>query len=443
MTELSFPRELEPFDHLMLKNEHDPRGRSGFLAVSILESQPDPQAIREVYDRASRVVVRLRQKVVVPTIPIAPPEWVIDPAFDLDRHVHEVTVPSPGGLRQLLDLAQPILAAPFDLTRPLWELHIVTGLREAGEAAVLMKTHHAVMDGLAAVELFKQVFDFTPEADAERPSRIPAPAPETTSGADLTRAAVQRLPASTLTGAARLMTDAIGTVTRFAQAPSRSTVEAAKLLQSARRVFFSGPPARPSPLLRNRSADRRFELVDFDLEDLRAVAKAAGGSINDAYLAGVCAVLRRYHEALDSPVDELPLALPISTRTEADPAGGNRFAGAAIAAPVGELDPAKRIRRIGALVRAAKGEPALTAMNGLMPLVVRLPSPMLAAMASMVTGIDVQASNVPGYPVPVYLGGIKVVRTFGFGPVPGVAAMITMSTMAGRCEVTANSDTAA
>ena len=110
---------------------------------------------------------------------------------------------------------------------------------------------------------------------------------------------------------------------------------------------------------------------------------------------------------------------------------------------MGEPDTAERIRRIGTLVRAAKGEPALTAMNGLMPLVVRMPSPLLAAMASRMTGIDVQASNVPGYPVPVYIGGIKVVRTFGFGPVPGVGAMITMSSMAGRCEVTANYDTAA
>ena len=83
-------------------------------------------------------------------------------------------------------------------------------------------------------------------------------------------------------------------------------------------------------------------------------------------------------------------------------------------------------------------------MNGLMPLVVRLP---VAAAGrdglAHDAGIDVQASNVPGYPVPVYIGGIKVVRTFGFGPVPGVGAMITMTSMAGRCEVSANYDTAA
>ena len=143
--------------------------------MSILETAPDPATIRAVYDRASRVVVRLRQKVVVPTLPIGAPEWVVDPAFDLDFHVREASVPAPGGLRQLLDLAQPILAEPFDLDRPLWELHVVTGLREAGEAAVLMKTHHAVMDGMAAVELFKQVFDFSPEGDPDRAVSVPVP----------------------------------------------------------------------------------------------------------------------------------------------------------------------------------------------------------------------------------------------------------------------------
>src|SRR4051794_33746450 len=151
VTELSFPRELEPFDHLMLRSEQDPRGRSGFLAVSLLEAVPEFEQIRATYDRASRVVVRLRQKVVVPSLPVASPQWVIDPDFDLEFHVRRVVLPPPGRLRDLLDYAQPLLAAPFDLARPLWELHLVEGLREEGQAAILMKTHHAVMDGMAAV----------------------------------------------------------------------------------------------------------------------------------------------------------------------------------------------------------------------------------------------------------------------------------------------------
>jgi diacylglycerol O-acyltransferase len=440
VTELSFPKELEPFDYMMLRSEHDPRARSGFLAVSILESVPDFDRVKSIYDRASRVVIRFRQKVVVPTLPLAPPEWVVDPDFELDFHVRRVMLPPPGRLRDLLDFAQPILAAPFDLARPLWELHVVEGLHEGGAAALLLKTHHAVMDGMAAVELLKQLFDFEP--DAERGPLPPLPVPEEISPDALTRAAVARLPVTSAAGVARRATNLVRRAGRVTRNPAGAVGDLGKTLQSAQRVF-GAPPAPPSPLLRGRGIGRRFEVIDFPLDRLRRAGKAAGGSVNDAYLAGVCAVLRRYHEALGVPVDILPLAMPISTRTDDDPAGGNRFAGARIAAPVGEPDPARRIQLIRETVLTARNEPAMNLLGGLMPLMARLPTSVLNAMASRAAATDVQASNVPGYAEPIYIAGVRIVRTFGFGPVPGVGMMITMTTMAGQCEVGINYDTAA
>ena len=82
-------------------------------------------------------------------------------------------------------------------------------------------------------------------------------------------------------------------------------------------------------------------------------------------------------------------------------------------------------------------------LGGLMPLMARLPTSVLNAMASQAAATDVQASNVPGYAEPIYIAGVRIVRTFGFGPVPGVGMMITMTTMAGQCEVGINYDTAA
>jgi hypothetical protein len=135
--------------------------------------------------------------------------------------------------------------------------------------------------------------------------------------------------------------------------------------------------------------------------------------------------------------------MPISTRTDDDPAGGNRFAGARIAAPVGEPDPARRIQMIREMVLTAKNEPAMNLLGGLMPLMARLPASVLNAMASKAASTDVQASNVPGYAEPIYIAGVRILRAFGFGPVPGVGIMITMTTMAGDCEVGVNYDTAA
>src|ERR1700724_1085162 len=103
--------------------------------------------------------------------------------------------------------------------------------------------------------------------------------------------------------------------------------------------------AEPSPLLRRRSLATRSEALDFPLADLHRAAKAGGGSINDAYLAGLCGALGRYHEALGVPVAKLPMGVPVNLRAESDPAGGNRFTGVNLAAPIGTADPIARIQK--------------------------------------------------------------------------------------------------
>ena len=90
---------------LMHRGEANPRTRSGIMALEVLDTTPDWNAFRARFENASRRAVRLRQKVVVPTLPTAPARWVIDPDFNLDFHVRRVRVPRPGSLREVLDLA--------------------------------------------------------------------------------------------------------------------------------------------------------------------------------------------------------------------------------------------------------------------------------------------------------------------------------------------------
>src|ERR1700684_3964119 len=108
--------------------------------------------------RASRGVIRMRQKVVVPSVPVAAAQWVVDPDFDLDYHLRRVALPAPGTQRQLLVLAAGQLASPLDLARALWEVVYVEGL-EGGRAALLSKFSHAISDGVGGIELFGQVYD--------------------------------------------------------------------------------------------------------------------------------------------------------------------------------------------------------------------------------------------------------------------------------------------
>ena len=153
--------------------------------------------------------------------------------------------------------------------------------------------------------------------------------------------------------------------------------------------------AEPSPLLRRRSLATRSEAIDIPLSDLHRAAKAGGGSINDAYLAGLCGALGRYHEALGVPISSLPMAVPVSLRAESDAAGGNRFTGVNLAAPIGTEDPIARMKKIRAQMTQRRDEPAMDIIGSIAPLLSVLPGPLLESMTGSVVGSDVQASNVP------------------------------------------------
>ena len=150
-------------------------------------------------------------------------------------------------------------------------------------------------------------------------------------------------------------------------------------------------------------------------------AKAAGGSINDAYLAALCGALRLYHDAFGLPVATLPMAVPVSLRSDADPAGGNRFVGVNLAAPIGVVDPRERISKVRAQMTHKREERALDMVGAIAPVASLLPDTVLEAMAGSVVNSDVQASNVPVYAGDTYIAGAKVLRQYGIGPLPGVA----------------------
>ncbi|HXZ77657.1 MAG TPA: wax ester/triacylglycerol synthase family O-acyltransferase, partial [Streptosporangiaceae bacterium] len=432
------PDELSPLDYLLYRGESQPATRSAFLDVEILDRPADWARLREALDRASRVVVRMRQKVVIPPVPITSARWVIDPDFNLDYHLRRVALPAPGTLRQLLDLAEVTLQSPLDTSRALWEALYVEGL-ESGRAALLIKLSHAITDGLGGLALFEQLYDA--ERDPEPRPLPPLPIPRDVSGDDLLRSGLERLPETALSAYWNTLGGVAGTVGRLIRQPGPTVANTIGFTGSALRVL-GGLPAEPSPLLRRRSLVSRTYVLEVPLADLRAAAKAVGGSVNDAYLAGLCGGLGRYHEALGVPLDALPLAIPVSLRTGDDPASGNRFAGVTIAAPMSETDPAERMRLIRYQVIARRSEPAIDVIGRFAPILSILPDAALLPIAERVTSADVQASNVPGYAQETFLAGAKVERQYGMGPLPGVAMMAVLISRAGTCTVTVRYDTA-
>ncbi|GAB7143360.1 WS/DGAT/MGAT family O-acyltransferase [Mycobacterium riyadhense] len=429
--------ELGPVDYLMHRGEANPRTRSGIMALELLDTTPDWERFRTRFENASRRVLRLRQKVVVPTLPTAAPRWVVDPDFNLDFHVRRVRVSEPGTLREILDLAEVILQSPLDISRPLWTATLVEGLPD-GKAATLLHVSHAVTDGVGGVEMFAEIYDL--ERDPPPRATPPQPIPEDLSPNDLMRQGINHLPIAIVGGVLGALSGAVSVAGRVVLDPASAVSGIVGYALSSMRVINRA--AEPSPLLRRRSLTTRTEAIDIRLADLHKAAKAGGGSINDAYLAGLSGALRRYHAALGVPISTLPMAVPVNLRADADAAGGNRFTGVNIAAPLGTADPVARMKKIRAQMTQRRDEPAMNVIGAMAPVLSVLPTAVLEGISGSVIGSDVQASNVPVYPGDTFIAGAKILRQYGIGPLPGVAMMVVLISRGGWCTITVRYDRA-
>ncbi len=429
--------ELGPVDYLMHRGEANPRTRSGIMALELLDTTPDWERFRSRFENASRRVLRLRQKVVVPTLPTAAPRWVVDPDFNLDFHVRRVRVSGPGTLREVFDLAEVMLQSPLDISRPLWTATLVEGLAD-GKAATLLHVSHAVTDGVGGVEMFAEIYDL--KRDPPPRSTPPQPIPQDLSPNDLMRDGINHLPMAVLSGVLGAVSGAVTVAGRAIMEPGSTVSGIVGYALSGIRVMNRA--AEPSPLLRRRSLTTRTEAIDIPLSDLHKAAKAGGGSINDAYLAGLCGALRRYHVALGVPISTLPMAVPVNLRAADDAAGGNQFTGVNLAAPLGTADPVQRMKKIRAQMTQRRDEPAMNIVGAIAPVLSVLPTAILEGITGSVIGSDVQASNVPVYPGDTYIAGAKILRQYGIGPLPGVAMMVVLISRGGWCTITVRYDRA-
>jgi diacylglycerol O-acyltransferase len=431
------PEELSAFDQILHRGEANPRTRSGIMTLELLDATPDWELFRARFENASRKVLRLRQKVVTPTLPTAAPRWVIDPDFNLDFHVRRLRVAEPGTLRQVMDIAEVAAQSPLDISRPLWTATLVEGL-EGGRAALMVHLSHAVTDGVGGVEMFANLYDL--ERDPPPQDSPPLPIPSDLSPNDLMRQGFNRLPGAIAGGVRDVLFGAAQAVGHVVRDPVSRLGSAIDYAISGARVM--GPVADPSPVLRRRSLASRSEAVDIEFGDLHRAAKAGGGSINDAYLAGVCGALRLYHDAKGIPVDALPMAVPVNLRSEADPAGGNRFAGVNLAAPISLQNPEVRIKNIRSQMTSKREERAIDMVGAIAPVLSLLPDTVLESMAGSIVSSDVQASNVPVYAGDTFIAGAKILRQYGIGPLPGVAMMVVLISRAGYCTITTRYDRA-
>lgn len=439
--EIRFEHRMSDADALMWKMEKDPLLRSTITVVWLLDCAPDHRRLAEKIDRATRVIPRLRQRVVSNPLSIAPPRFEIDANFDLSYHVRWLKAPGDGSVRSLLDMAQPIAMQGFDRARPLWELAIVEGL-EGDRAALILKLHHSLSDGVGLVQMTTSMVESYRVPDPKRSVRPMPPAPEVhiMSQWDRVWDALGHEQRRQLGRARRAM----GTIARTLADPFTSSQLAVSTASSVARMLR--PVNEPlSPLMRGRSLSVHFDAFSVPLAEVKAAARACSATLNDAFVAGICGGMRLYHRLHDAPAAELRMTMPINVREgEKEAVAGNQFSPARFAVPINIVKPAKTMRAVGELVRTQRREPALSLLEDISQVLNRVPGAISTTLfGAMLKGVDFVTSNVPGPPTDVYLSGARIEEIYGFGPLSGAAANITLFSYRGNLGIAVNTDRAA
>jgi WS/DGAT/MGAT family acyltransferase len=425
-------RRMSDLEALLWNVDKDPYLSSNFGSVTLLAASPDLDRFRRRMKQAVSRIPRLHQHVVPALGRMAPPEWQDDPDFDIDRHVRHLALPTPGHERQLFDLAAQFVQDPLDRTRPLWEFLLVDGL-PGGRAALLQKMHHTITDGEGGIRLSEQFLDIVPDApDVDDVDITCEPAP---AGSLLGTAS------ETFThGWHRTMGIAhrtAGLVADTVRNPTQLGALGPDAVETGRSVLrqLTVTDQHHSPLWNEPTLARRLEVLDVSFDDAHLAAKRLGGSLNDLFVAASADAAGRYHRDLGAPVDELRMAMPVSTR-QGRSAGGNSFVPTRVLVPTGDLDPAARFAMVHDALSRTKRERAIGVVQGLAGVVNLLPTSVVVRIArQQAETVDFTTSNVRAAPFDLYIAGARIEATYPLGPLAGCAFNATVMSYRGWLNV--------
>src|SRR5262245_17542334 len=379
-------------------------------AVCIFEGPPPnyDDFLEHVRSRL-HLVPRFRQKLAFPPIETGRPFWVDDPTFNLAYHVRHSALPSPGSEEQLRNIAGRLFSQRLDRSKPLWELWLVQGL-ERNRFALINKTHHALVDGVAGVDIATVLFDLkpVPESPAPEEAWVASPPP---SSAEMAARGVKELSGAPLRLTRRAMHAA-----RHPFTAVRHATEYAEALGEVAWNFTN--PAPELPLNVEIGSHRRFVWTRSRLEDFKRIKNALGGTVNDVVLAVVSGAMRRWLQGRGIRTEglELRALVPVSIRAE-DERGqtGNRIAAMRGPLPVYVEDPVKRLNVVRQAMdglkesKQALGAEVISRFNDFAP-------PTLLAQASRINFstrlFNLIVTNVPGPQMPLYVLGKELEEVY-------------------------------
>lgn len=442
-------QQLTGLDAAFLAMEtHAVFGHVGSVGILDPSTSPDPvtlEKITRLIEQRLHLIPPFRRRLVTVPLGLDQPYWIEDPGFNIEYHVREIALPAPGDDKQLAEQAARLHARPLDRNRPLWELYLIHGLSE-GRMAIYCKVHHAAIDGVSGTDILTAILDLSPEGRAIDPPAQPWRAESQPRAAEmLARSAVSL--AGHPVRAARVSYSLARSLPALASTPGRPRVpildrligrDDGVILQS------SGLRAPATPFNKTISPHRRWAFCKLQLDEVKAVKNAFGGTVNDVVMALTTGALRRWlidHDAL--PEVPLVAAVPVSIRTSAEKGtAGNKVSTMIAPIPTHVADPKERLEACAAAMSSAKEQ------HGALPATLlsdaaEFAMPALAGQAARlaarvrllerVNPFNLFISNVPGPNIDLYYGGAKLIGYYPLSAITdGQGLNITVCSLSGE-----------
>ena len=428
-------KPLGPIDKMFVYGEN----RETMMHVAGLQiftppADAGPEFVRELVDDIFRHCTIERPwnlRLATPNFLLNPLlAWVEEPDIDLDYHVRHLALPAPGGERELGKLVSRLHGIPIDFERPPWELHLIEGLA-GGRFAVYTKIHHALVDGYSAMKIMTRSMSSGPD-ERDKPMFFALPEPK--------RERTARAP--------RAGNDLFASLTSAIRKQATSIAELGKAVGEMAGAALAGssdlktPLRAPASVLNGRiGRNRRFATQQVPIDRLRALAEAAGGTLNDIVIALCAAGLRAYLKDMDAlPKAPLVAYLPVNVRPKGDLGGGNAIGAILVSMATDVADAKKRLAAIIASTSAAKEQLRGMSQRAIIEYSALLMTPFLLQLGRALTGDRVKVplnfnlciSNVPGPETTLYLRGARMDAVYPVSiPTHAMALNITVESYAG------------
>jgi len=405
----------------------------------------DYERLVELIEQRIALVPRYRQK--IRTVPghLANPVWVDDPEFDISFHVRRSALPKPGSDQQLREFCARIQSRPLDRHRPLWEIYLVEGLRD-NRIAIITKTHHAMVDGVSAIEIGQVILDASVQG-RQMPDDLWMPEPEPGSLNLLANAVCY------LVHRPSALVDTLRLGANDFRATTGQVFRVLGGLASAARLAIRAAP--DTPLNAQIGQQRRYGTAMTSLSDYKRVRAQQSDTgtrttINDIVLATVAGALRGwllFRGESVTPSTTVRAMVPVSVRSDSEMGAlGNRISAVFVDLPVGEPNPVLRLAQISYAMRAHKesgqsvGAEALVALSGFAP-------PTLHALGARAANsltrrlFNLVVTNVPGPQYALYAAGARLLEIFPIVPLAeGQAVSIGLTSYNGGVYYGLNAD---